>query len=96
MNLSNENRLQLYCAQTRIPEATLNQVKDLIGLPWIAADKFQDKVKILLARIFPTREVMSDWYSIPSSSKKVYFYYLTRPYKLFLKYGKFILEICRS
>lgn len=63
---------------------------------WIAADKFRDKVKILLARIFPTREVMSDWYSIPLSSKKVYFYYLTRPYKLFLKYGKFILEICRS
>ncbi len=33
MNLSNENRLLLYCAQTRIPEATLNQVKDIISLP---------------------------------------------------------------
>jgi Uncharacterised nucleotidyltransferase len=62
---------------------------------WIAADKFWDKVKILITRIFPTREVISDRYSISLSSKKLYFYYLVRPYKLFLKYGKFMLEICR-
>ncbi len=33
MNLSNENRLLLYCAQTRIPEDTLNKVKDIMSLP---------------------------------------------------------------
>jgi putative nucleotidyltransferase-like protein len=33
MNLSNENRLLLYCARTNIPEATLDQVKNLINLP---------------------------------------------------------------
>lgn len=33
MNLSNENRLLLCCAQTRIPETTLNQIKDLVGFP---------------------------------------------------------------
>lgn len=33
MNLSNENRLLLYCSQTRIPEATLNKVKNIISLP---------------------------------------------------------------
>lgn len=62
---------------------------------WLAADKFRNKVRILLARIFPTREVMSVRYSLPQSSKKVYFYYLVRPHKLFLKYGRFILDIRR-
>jgi hypothetical protein len=33
MNQSNENKLLLYCAQTRIPEDTLNKVKDIINLP---------------------------------------------------------------
>jgi putative nucleotidyltransferase-like protein len=62
---------------------------------WIAADKFWDKIKILFVRIFPTREVISDRYSVPLSSKKLYFYYLVRPFRLFQKYGKFMLEICR-
>jgi hypothetical protein len=33
MNLSNENRLLLYCAQTKIPETTLDQIRSLISLP---------------------------------------------------------------
>ncbi len=33
MNLSNENRLLLYCAQTRIPEDTQNKVKDILSFP---------------------------------------------------------------
>ena len=33
MNLSSENRLLLYCAQTKIPEDKLNKVKDIISLP---------------------------------------------------------------
>ena len=31
MNLSKENKLLLYCAQTRIPEDTLNKVKDIMS-----------------------------------------------------------------
>jgi putative nucleotidyltransferase-like protein len=62
---------------------------------FLATDKFVDKLKILLAKIFPSREVISDRYSVSPSSKKLYFYYLARPCVLFLKYGKFILEICR-
>ncbi len=60
---------------------------------WLAADKFWEKMRVLLTRVFPTREVMSSRYSVPLSSKKLYFYYLVRPYKLLLKYGKFILDI---
>ncbi len=33
MNLSRENRLLLYCAQTKIPEDKLNKVIDIISLP---------------------------------------------------------------
>src|ERR1700758_1426892 len=33
INLSNENRLLLYCTQTKISETTLNQVKNLISFP---------------------------------------------------------------
>lgn len=62
---------------------------------FLAADKFGDKIKILLAKIFPTREVISERYSVSLSSKKLYFYYLVRPFRLFLKYGKFVLAICR-
>lgn len=61
----------------------------------LAADKLGDKIRILFDRIFPTREVMSNRYSIPPSSRRVYFYYLARPYKLFLRYGKYIFEMCR-
>src|SRR5581483_10907483 len=60
---------------------------------FLVADKFVDKMRILIATIFPTREVMSRWYSIPLSSKKLYLYYLARPYRLFLKYRKSILEV---
>ncbi len=33
MNLSHENKLLLYCAQTKISEGILNQIKDLLSLP---------------------------------------------------------------
>ena len=33
MKLSNENRLLLYCTQTRIPKDKLNKVKDILRLP---------------------------------------------------------------
>ncbi|MGE5443103.1 MAG: nucleotidyltransferase family protein [Ignavibacteriales bacterium] len=62
-------------------------------IQFLVTDKFVDKIRILLATIFPTREVMSNWYSIPLSSKKLYLYYLARPFRLFLKYRKSILEI---
>jgi Uncharacterised nucleotidyltransferase len=58
-------------------------------------DKPSKKAIILLKKIFPTREGMVERYQISSSSKKIYFYYIFRPFYLFFKYGKFILEILR-
>ena len=53
MNLSNENRLLLYFADTRIPKSTLDQ-----------------------GGMFPHPEIISQIYSVPLSSHKLYFYYL--------------------
>ncbi len=61
----------------------------------IAVDKFSRKVRVLLNIIFPTREEMVKRYPVSCSSKKIYFYYIIRPFYLFFKYGKFILEILR-
>ncbi len=61
----------------------------------IAADKFSKKVKVLHNIIFPTREEMVKRYPISFSSKKIYFYYIIRPFYLFFRYGGFILEIIR-
>lgn len=56
----------------------------------LAADKFQNKVKYLLKTVFPHREVLSKRYSLPLSSKKLYFYYLIRPFSLLLKYRELL------
>jgi hypothetical protein len=61
----------------------------------LAVDKLQDKVKILTNKIYPPLETLSRWYSVPSSSKRLYFYYLIRPYKLFLKYWGLFLTNSR-
>ncbi len=61
----------------------------------IAVGKFSRNVKVFLSIFFPTREEMVNRYQVSSSSKKIYFYYLIRPFYLFSKYGEFILEIIR-
>ena len=33
VNLSHEDRLLLYCSQTKTPEVTLDQIKSLLSLP---------------------------------------------------------------
>jgi hypothetical protein len=57
----------------------------------LAVDSVWAKSSILLKMIFPSREVMSKRYAIPTYSWKLYFHYLTRPYSLLLKYGKHIV-----
>jgi len=65
-----------------------------IGL--YATDKrLSDKARILFNSVFPGREVMAARYSIPLNSKKLYFYYLIRPFALLLKYGKFLFGALR-
>ena len=57
----------------------------------LVADKFWDKTKKLLFRTFPPREEISKQYSVSTSSRKIYFFYLIR----FLKYGIVLLGIFR-
>lgn len=59
------------------------------------ADTFQMKVNVLLKEIFPHPKVLSNRYSVPLPSKKIYFYYFIRPFRLLLKYCKIIREIPR-
>lgn len=61
----------------------------------IVLDKFSKKLLVLLHIFFPAREEMVKRYKVSFSSKKIYFYYIIRPFYLFFKYGKFILEIVR-
>ncbi len=61
----------------------------------IVVDKPSRKVRILLNKIFPTREAMIKRYPVSCSSRMIYFYYIIRPFYLFFRYGRFILEIIR-
>jgi len=59
------------------------------------AHTFQEKLKILRRGIFPNPEVISKKYSLPLTSKMLYFYYVIYPFYLLLKYGKILLKISR-
>lgn len=56
---------------------------------------FYEIVKTLLRCIFPNSKGISKRYNIPSNSKRVYFYYLIRPFILPLKHRKIISKIPR-
>ena len=55
-----------------------------------------DKARVLFDSVFPGREVMVARYSIPSTSKRIYFYYLIRPFALLLRYGRFLFGVFRT
>jgi hypothetical protein len=61
----------------------------------LAVNSIGDKMRLLLPIIFPPREIMSKRHSAFSFSKKIYFYYLFRPFKLFRKYGKHLLTFIK-
>lgn len=56
----------------------------------LVADKFEDQAKSLVRTIFPHRDLLSKRYSLPLSSKKLYFYYLIRPFTLLLRYRRLL------
>ncbi|MDR4497685.1 MAG: nucleotidyltransferase family protein [Candidatus Scalindua sp.] len=60
-----------------------------------ATHSFKEKAETLLSHIFPNPESISNRHSIPLSSKRLYLYYLIRPFNLLLKYGKIIFVISR-
>ncbi|HSE84410.1 MAG TPA: nucleotidyltransferase family protein [Thermodesulfobacteriota bacterium] len=59
-------------------------------------DEFYNKLKILLRGVFPQPEVLSKKYSLSLSSKRLYLYYLIRPFVVLLKYRKLIWKVLRS
>ncbi len=59
----------------------------------LVAHTFHDKVKSFLRHIFPHLDFISKRYSVPLSSKKLYFYYFIRPLNLLFKYAKIVLKI---
>lgn len=61
-----------------------------------AAHTFQEKIKILLRGTFPDREIISKKYSIPRTSKMLYFYYIIYPFRVLLKYRKTLFEMPRA
>ena len=54
------------------------------------ADGFRDKAKIIGGTVFPPLETMSGRHHVPLSSKRIYLYYLMRPYILLSKYWSLI------
>ena len=56
---------------------------------------FRDKVRKIFGAVFPAPAVISKRYTVPLSSKRLYLYYLKRPFDLLLKHGKIIAEIPR-
>ena len=58
-------------------------------------DTIRDAGRKILRNIFPPREVMSDLYSVPLASKRLYLHYAKRPFDLFLKHGRLVSEVSR-
>ncbi len=61
----------------------------------LAADTLLKKVNMLLPKIFPSREAMSERYLIPAFSVRLIFYYVLRLFQLLAKYGKSAVDLYR-
>jgi hypothetical protein len=58
----------------------------------LTVNRTREKLRLLFPIVFPPREVISKRYLV-SSYSKIYFYYLIRPFRLLIKYGKHLLTI---
>ena len=72
--------------RTNVPGHVINALKE---------NTLRDAGGKILRNICPPPEVISDLYAVPLSSKRLYFYYIKRPFDLFLKHRKMISEIPR-
>ena len=59
-------------------------------------DGFQGKLRVVMNDFFPDRKIMAMKYSLPLSSKKIYFFYLIRPIMQLIKNRKNIGQILSS
>jgi hypothetical protein len=62
-------------------------------LIWLfTVDSFRDKAKIIGGTVFPSLETLAGRHHVPLSSKRIYLYYIMRPYKLLSKYWGLIFK----
>ncbi len=59
------------------------------------ADTLTGKIKIILREIFPSPEVISERYSVPLTSRRLYYYYVSRLLNFPIKHRKIMLEMPR-
>ena len=83
---------------TNILEDKILKSSDFPGpfIQFYATERLWDKVKSLSAIVFPEPEKMAAYYSIPLNSKKLYLWYLLRPFILVLHYWKILSEMYRT
>jgi len=61
----------------------------------LSEETFQDKIQKIFGVAFPSPDVISKRYGVPLASKRLYLYYLKRPFDLIMKHRKIISEIPR-
>jgi hypothetical protein len=64
-------------------------------LKFLKVSTFTQKTKMLFQKIFPSRDVISKTYSLPSIRKKIYLYHVLHPFLMLVKHGKFIFSVYR-
>jgi hypothetical protein len=62
----------------------------------LVRNSLKDKLRIVVDDFFPDRKFMSERYSLPLFSKRVYFYYLIRPLMKIIKNRKYIGQFFNS
>ncbi|MBW4055524.1 MAG: nucleotidyltransferase family protein [Proteobacteria bacterium] len=72
-------------ADTRIVSESLAEMK--------RTERFLDKLKLMLKRVFPPRAKMAESYMVPEKSMRLYYFYLVRLTYLFGQYSKVALEL---
>jgi hypothetical protein len=64
-------------------------------IKYYAADGFHDKARAIVDGVFPERERMAKYCSLPMNSKKLYLHYMIRPFVLLFKYWKILFKVFR-
>jgi hypothetical protein len=59
-------------------------------------DSLKDKLGVVIKDFFPDRKFMSEYYSLPLFSKRIYLYYLVRPLMKITKNRKYIGQFLNS
>jgi len=91
---ANQTVLELMAKKVFVREETRADAARFV-IDSLSEEAVQDKVKKIFRAVFPAPEVILKRYAVPLSSKRLYLYYLRRPFDLFLKHKRIILEIPR-